>query len=212
MIDARLLHYIDILPLSMSLKNWYTFFMKQSNENTILNLHTAVVLRLASAHKGAVILLDEQLGKIEGMYFQNRIHSQQLFHGARISCSLKKRGLKYVLSDVDLIDAPFYWSGEHLLFFHHVLELCNLFLSLDEQVKPIFSLISILYSDPESVGSKQAQKVFLCHFFKLIGMYSDQEYDNASTWLRACINEHPHRSTLHTAHFLNTLDTHEDVV
>ena len=174
-------------------------------------LHRAVVLRKATAFKGSVILLDQQLGKIEGRIADHRAgKGQQLFHGALISCSLKKWRMSYNISHSMLVDMPLYWVGEHFLFFHHVLELCTSFLSFDEQASEVFSLIEKLYTDPVSVGTKEAKKLFLCQFFKLIGMYSEHEQEDRGAWLRACIREHPKASSFNTVKFLDTLDRHEE--
>lgn len=183
--------------------------MEVQKRSTMADQHTALVLRMASPYKGRTILLDEELGKIEVLAFAHKA-SRQLFHGAFISCALKKRGARYVLSEIVLLDMPHYWVGEHFLFFHHVLELCDSFLSFDEYEPEIFKLVRTLYSNPVSLGTKEAQKLFLCDFFQRIGMYPDQQQDSVAGWLRACITEHPHGSTLQTASFLNTLDVHEE--
>ena len=108
------------------------------------NLHTAVVLRMASVYKNAIILLDEHVGKIECTKSFREKSGQNLFHGALISCSLQKRGTRYLLSNVLLLDMPSYWVGEHFLFFHHVLELCDAFLRFDEHAEGMFALVRTL--------------------------------------------------------------------
>lgn len=177
-------------------------------------LHTGIVLRASSEFKSALTLLDEQLGKIEGLVVRRK-PVEKLFHGALISYSLKKNRSKYMLSDVRIVDMPEYLAREHFLFFHHVLELSDYFLPWDQQATALFHLLHVLYTDPEMVGTKRAQKVFLCHFFKRLGMYPDEglvpfDKEKTETWLRACIDMHPQAASLHTVGFLKTLDLHEE--
>ncbi len=160
-------------------------------------LHTAIVLRSASTTRSTAMLLDEQLGKIEGVIF-NRA-GQQLFHGALITCSLKKRGVYYVVKDIRIIDSPHYWARENFLFFHHVLELCQSFLPWDKEPGPIFTLMQLLYTHPEEMSSLHDKKLFLEHFFEKIG-YSG-----------ALVGLGDHNIPLQTADFLKTVGlVHEE--
>src|SRR5262249_31943028 len=126
------------------------------------HLHTVIVLRSASAMRSTAVLLDEQLGKIEGIIIQRS--SQQLFHGALITCTLKKRGVCYLVKDIRIIDAPHYWARENFLFFHHILELCQSFLPWDKEPGNIFNLVKLLYTHPEEISGTHDQKLFLEHF------------------------------------------------
>lgn len=177
-------------------------------------LHRGIVLRASSEYKSMLTLLDEQLGKIEGL-IARRKPADKLFHGALISYSVKKSRSHYMLSDVCIVDMPEYLAREHFLFFHHVLELSDYFLPWDQQATALFHLLHVLYTDPEMVGTKREQKVFLVHFFRRLGMYPDRglvpfDKEKIETWLRACIEEHPQASSLHTVGFLKTLDLHEE--
>lgn len=136
----------------------------------MFNLHTAIVLRSASAMRSTTVLLDEQLGKIEAIVL-NRT-GQQLFHGALITCTLKKSGVRYLVKDVRIIDTPHYWARENFEFFHHILELCHTFLPWDKEPGTIFTKMCLLYTHPEEISSLHDQKLFLEHFFASVG-YSD---------------------------------------
>lgn len=154
-------------------------------------LHTAIVLRSASAMRSTAVLLDEKLGKIECVII-NRF-GQQLFHGAFINCTLKRRGVCYQVKDVQIIDSPHYWARENFLFFHHVLELCHSFLPWDKEPGKVFEIIKLLYTHPEEIRSTHDQKIFLEHFFSTIG------YSTASIGLS------DHGMPLQTADFLKTV-------
>ena len=178
--------------------------------------HQGIILRMSSEYKSSITLLDEQYGKIEGLIAYTKsgnakAPSARLFHGALISYTTKKNRSKYTLSDIQLLDMPTYWTGEHFLFFHHVLELADYFLPWDAQATALFRLLNILYTDPEAVGTKRSQKVFLSHFFRRMGIYPEDESvlaaeEEGKDWLRACVNVHPQAASLHTAGFLKTLD------
>ncbi len=185
--------------------------------------HQGIVLRASSEFKSSVTLLDEHYGKIEGLVYTRKSggagagsqQSSRLFHGALISYSAKKSRAKYIISDIQLLNMPSYWTGEHFLFFHHVLELSDYFLPWDAQATALFRLLSVLYTDHEAVGTKRSQKVFLSHFFRRLGMYPEDELafadkESIETWLRACINVHPQAALLNTAGFLKTLELHEE--
>lgn len=161
------------------------------------HLHTAIILRSASAMRSTAVLLDETLGKIEGIIIQRP--SQQLFHGAFITCGLKKRGVRYLVNDIRIIDAPHYWARENLLFFHHILELCQSFLPWDKEPGKVFELVKLLYTHPEEISSAHDQKLFLEHFFETIG-YSE-----------AAVGLHDHTAPLQTADFLKRVGlVHEE--
>lgn len=171
-----------------------------------------IILRASSEYKSSLTVLDEYRGKIEGLVY-TRKSSGRLFHGALISYSSKKSRSKYLILDIELLDMPTYWTGEHFLFFHHVLELADYFLPWDAQATVLFQLLHILYTDPEAVGTKHAQKVFLSHFFRRMGVYPEEDItgkESIETWLRACMLAHPGASSLHTAAFLKLTGTDEE--
>ncbi len=167
------------------------------------HLHNGIVLRTLSAYKRTVTLLDEQYGKIEGLVYAQK---HQLFHGALISYSLKKKGMSYILSNISLIDMPTYWSPEQLLFFHHVLELGDYFLPWDEHASETYELLTTLYADPYAVTDTSAQKNFLYHFFRSCGMHPEP-HDTLDGWILQCIREHPQAASLQTASYLKIMES-----
>ena len=177
-------------------------------------LHRGIVLRANSEYKNSVTLLDEHQGKIEGLVFKSK-PTHKLSHGMLISYAAKKSRAKYTLTDVRLLDMPRYWIGEHFLFFHHVLELADYFLPWDQQATVLFQLLQLLYTDPEMIGTKRSQKVFLYDFFRRLGMYPEEglvpfNEETIESWLHACITTHSQGTPLHTMGFLKTLGTHEE--
>jgi hypothetical protein len=178
---------------------------------SMLGSRKAIVLKSSSAYRNTLILLSENLGKIEalaGNAHQMRSRGSLLLsHGALISGNFSKREHRYKLSDVQILETPLYWARENFLFFHHVLELCNYFIPWDENMDDMFELMSFLYTHPESLTSGSAQKKFLESFFKKLGMYPEHEHATIESWIQSCINEHPQSQLLQTAGYLKTLES-----
>lgn len=170
------------------------------------NLHNGIVLRASSVYKGTITLFDDQLGKIEGIAGR----PISLSHGALISYTLQKRATCYYLQDMKLLEMPLEWARENFLFFHHVLELCDYFVPWDVHCEALFKLVYFLYTNPASVDTKDAQKLFLTSFFKRVGIHPEKGSESLEDWLQACINEHPQVLLFRTAGFLKTLEVHEE--
>ncbi len=169
-------------------------------------LHKGIVLRAPSVYKRTVTLFDDQFGKIEGIVGR----PGYLSHGALVSYTLQKRATSYYIQELQLLEMPLEWARENFLFFHHVLELCDYFVPWDVHCEPLFKLVYFLYSTPELVSTKAAQKLFLTSFFKRVGIHPEQGEDTTEKWLQACINEHPQVLLFRTAGFLKTLEGYEE--
>jgi hypothetical protein len=190
-------------------------------------LHQGIVLRVYHT-KHKLSIFDAHLGKIECIP-QHSKKMQRLFHGAYITYALKSWRNNYLMYDTALVAEPPYVVHQKLLFFHHVLEICYFFLALEQQEYTLFGLLKVAYTHPEIFESKLAQKLFLCHFFKEIGIYpadtrsydpaffslisgpfessvkaEDEEkvHGNLRKWLLGCISTHPYAHSLKTIDFL----------
>ncbi len=168
--------------------------------------HTGIVLRAPSAYKRTVTLFDDRLGKIEGIVGR----SQGLSHGALVSYYLQKRGPRYFLQELKLLDMPLEWARNNFLFFHHVLELCDYFVPWDVHCEALFKLIYFLYTTPDALSTKAAQRKFLHSFFERVGVHPEPGNHTADEWIQACIQEHPQVLSLKTAGFLKTLEGYEE--
>jgi hypothetical protein len=181
-------------------------------EKMMIELHKGIVLRANSAYRNSITVFDEHLGKIQCFVAKKRTIS--LFHGAFIDYSLTKRHTRYALHDLRLLDMPHQLLYSNFLFFHHVLELADYFLAWDQQITPLFQLLSVLYTNDELVSTPFAQKIFLYHFFKKLGMYPEQEIPLTEkaleAWINTCIAEHPQGLLLTTKKFLQTGEVHND--
>lgn len=168
-------------------------------------LHKGIVLRAPSVHRRTITLFDEHLGKIEGVSGK----PVKLSHGTLVSYVVQKRPTCYYLQDMRLLEMPLEWAKDNFLFFHHVLELCDYFVPWDAHCALLFNVVSLLYTNPESLKTSAAQKCFLAAFFKQVGIHAERH--DGKDWLQACINEHPQMLLLKTASFLKTLEGHEEL-
>ena len=169
--------------------------------------HKGIILRAPSVYKYTVTLFDDRLGKIEGICSRR----QQLSHGYLISYSLEKRGARYFLREIQLLEMPFLWARDNFLFFHHVLELCDYFVPWHAHCEELFRLVYFLYKKPEAVQTASAQKAFLCSFFTRVGVHPEPGEHTIEQWLKACMEEHPQVMNLRTAGFLKTLEGYEEL-
>ncbi len=161
--------------------------------------HMGIVLRSRSAYKRTLTILDDRLGKIEcfGAY------KRHLSHGALIEYQVTHRGVRYLLTEVKILDMPLVWARDNFTFFHHVLELCDAFLPWDSHCESVFQLIYRMYRQPNYVNTAEAQKLFLYSFFQKVGVFPEEGEQSIEQWIEACINQHP--VTLRTAGFVNEL-------
>ena len=128
-----------------------------------MELHQGIVLRANSAYKSTVTVLDKCCGKKEGFIaIKKRTHN--LSHGALLCYSAKEKQSRLWLDDIHLLDMAEHWAGEHFLFFHHILELADYFLPLNQEASSVFQLLRLLYTAPDMVNTKQKQKTFYATF------------------------------------------------
>ncbi len=197
------------------------------------SLHEGIILRSYLPKKQKLTVLDSKLGKIECI--PNNCKSlYSLSNGSLISYFPKIwKENYYNIIDIEVLQMPFYWGQSNLLFFHHVLELCDYFLPFEDKTSnDIFDLIILLYASPEKVKSVLSKKLFLCAFFKKLEIYPDDvdSYDSVilnlisdflhsslsdkyemsvntdlRRWLFGCVNAHPKAHRLRTIEFLNEL-------
>ena len=80
---------------------------------------TGIILKTFFPKKMKMVLLDEQMGKIEGVP-----PSDQFACGALLTYYAHQRGKIYFLHRIDLIDMPLTLAKDDILFLHHVLEIC----------------------------------------------------------------------------------------
>lgn len=198
----------------------------------LIGMYQGIVLRTYIPNKHKLSVLDAQLGKIECIP-KGLKRGYILSHGIYLSYSLRPWHDYYIIQDIAILDAPFYWAKENFLFFHHVLEICYYFLSINSASREIFELILKLYTCSEIIQTDLCKKIFLCHLFIRLGIYPSDMLSYGSSffclisrpldskvsvqddkavneqiqrWLLACIDTHPYAYRLKTVGYIKKLD------
>jgi hypothetical protein len=181
--------------------------------------HTGVLLQYKNSYK--LILLDSVLGKIEVLgpvyCIGSLLHYELCYQSATL----------YRLGSVMLHDLPLALAQTDVLFFHHVLELCNYSIPIHAGAH-IVSLLQLLY-EMGSCISLQDKKLFLVKLLVLMGFFPElsltvQQYEFQAyalavdihrgtplnleferfldIWLYHCMVQHPKIHEFKTIHFL----------
>ena len=143
------------------------------------NVHIGIVVRSFLPYKYKCIILDQQLGKIEGV-FAGKFHHHQMGHGLLMSYVPVQAGECYFLETIDFIKLPAAWVQQDLPFFHHFLELLQEFVQYGQPCQNLFNLVQLLYEGFFNGGNEQLgperlfKKWFLCRFFFELGLYPDE--------------------------------------
>ncbi len=170
-------------------------------------------------------MLDGVLGKIELVP-----HRQGLTPGMLISYHARVHNNIYFAHTIDIIDVPIALVQNDILFFHHVLELCDYFVPLHSCVQGVFDLLLVLYVADNLVSCTISKKIFLIKIFMLLGMHPEEDRfqtpyfcrlpaesidtitqqtieskceKELDEWLLNCVSSHLHSKELKTMQFLN---------
>lgn len=199
------------------------------------SLHCGIVLRSYVPYKNKLLLLDQQYGMIEVIFFQ-KSDALRITHGMLVRYTLHKQTRNYRCDDVAFIACPHKWVSDDIFFLHHVLELAAFFLSYNQIMQEVFQLFSLLYKPLVYDDIERFKKCFLCKFFVLIGICPDSYecftpqffrlisapidtmvnsqddllgHTQLARWLKGCIAVHPYGDRLKTTVFLTRMDTYE---
>lgn len=183
----------------------------------------AIILKNLSPQTTKVYLLDRDAGK--KLVVPNR---SDLAPGTVITYTPRVERRMCFVHTIELVGQPKTVSFEELQFVHHVLELTFYFAPLEQPVQGLYDLLLLLYRQPYLLGVDAYKKVFLAHFFIVVGMWPhDQQLqlffsqqfvlkpvDMACSkavhlmhavaldeWLRECIAQHPAHGQFKTLGF-----------
>jgi hypothetical protein len=197
-----------------------------------------IILRIYVPQRKKLAILDAHFGKIECITHYTPV-AQRLTHGMYISYILEPWRDSFKISEISILDMPLYWarsSSNNFVFFHHVLELCYYFLSINNAAHEIYILIKLLYTNPELIQTDISKRIFLCRFFIRLGIYPENAlsynsqffslisgpldskvnaeheralYRELQRWLLSCVSVHPYAHNIKTIDFLRKLGIHE---
>ena len=190
-----------------------------------MHLHTGIVLRNFSPKKQKLALIDDRLGRIDGAFFVAKVHT-----GALLSYHVSGTPGRYMVDQLNMLDAPLSLARQDILFLHHALELCYYFIPIGSCIQGIFNLLQLLYAADSVSWDITAKHIFLFHLFLQLGMHpegyrlpaslleqllatsptslqgtklSDVDKKIIRTWLQHCLMQHPDVAQFNTVHFLN---------
>jgi len=136
-------------------------------------LHHAIVLQTPTMQRNGYIFFDQQLGTINA-HLQTRGNKRELSRGALIEYSPQVAGNWYSAQAVEVVAIPQQWVVKNIWFLHHALELIDFFVPRSHKAENIFGLMEALYQPlSDEIDIPFFQKLFLCKFFIMIGMYPE---------------------------------------
>lgn len=157
--------------------------------------------------KQKLLLLDSELGAIEAVVMGQNI-SQRLSVGSLLAYQIEERQPLPWVSAINIIDMPFAWAREDILFLHHLLEIIQHFAPLGQTQPHIYHLLTGLYAN-EVRSSQQYKKQILAQLFLMLGLPSVESPQphtltpaELDIWLIRCVQEHPYHGLFKTVHFL----------
>lgn len=186
---------------------------------------TGIILKTFFPKKMKMVLLDQHMGKIEGVP-----PSDNFSCGSLLTYYTQLRGTVYFLHSISLLDMPLSLAKDDILFLHHVLEICYFCAPFSSNNPEIFDLVSQLYKESAAPYSYHFKIAFLFKLLILLGMHPDEPQFQDSyyyllaresvdtimhksihlnkevlhDWVRACIAIHPLIHAFKTVHFLDT--------
>lgn len=116
-----------------------------------------------------LILLDEYLGKVEVFFYKS---NGNMCHGALISYQLKRKRHFYIAEDIELMQMPFWWASNDLLFFHQLLEVAHVFAPLEGCMPELFIFLATIYD--KKIEDIALKRMILCKFLYILGVYPDK--------------------------------------
>lgn len=187
--------------------------------------HTGIVLRSWHTKKSKIALLDAYYGRIDTNTY-TPIDSV----GLLLSYTLDSVRGRLIIADVMIENSPLCLAQEDILFLHHVLELCGLFIPVGSCTQGLFALLLKLYEPRNYLQARQYKKFFIfkllvslgiasCHYhlraptlhqlhtfsidtFVEESLHLESEKD-LDTWLQHTIAEYGNVGQIKTLHFLH---------
>ena len=203
-----------------------------------MNQNGDLFLILQQNDNGSLILLDAVEGKrlvfVSPFLFCKK---NKLSPGILINGSIQKRNDYFLLTEFEIENSFFSYRylAEYLLFFHHLFELCLVFLPFALPAPEIYDHMLFLYRSHRILKDLSQQKLFIGRLLFLLDIYhsadndQEQRYLNLFSqpidilikedihldekilgrWLYHCVSLHPYSQYMKTIHFLQKMGNYE---
>lgn len=140
---------------------------------------SGIVIRSYLPEQARCVVFDCARGSLMMSVVQRR-HAQKIVHGALLEYTFDPRCRRDQLflrcSDIRLIAMPEPWVTSDIRFFHHFLEMSEVFLSANQAMPVLSELFTRLYLPPDHLVDEGALRLwFLAAFFLHVGIYPDDE-------------------------------------
>jgi hypothetical protein len=135
----------------------------------IVEKNTGIVLKICAKKNRIIFVLDYKMGKIKCIPNKDNILT-----GSVISYFMTNNRSPYLIEAIELLHVPFETAIDDILFLHHILEICDLFLPMQNQAKEIFDLIIHLYKFEKQIKCKIKKKLFIFKLLTLLGLYPEE--------------------------------------
>ena len=195
-----------------------------------MNRHIGIILK--RYHSCRLVLLDSVEGKITCATPKH----QTFVVGSIISFFVISRKSYFSISEIQILDVPLQLARKHIVFLHHLLELCFYFLPLRNPAKKVFDLLMFFYKHADSFCTPLHKKIFLFKLFVSFGFYgghaplsvdlfhrlSSESIDSLVSsfihlklersidqWLLDCMQAHPLAKDFKTVRFLKQIGCYE---
>lgn len=166
------------------------------------------VLKNFFPSKQKLLILDREQGTLEAVVMNQALSTQRLRVGTLIAYHLEERQPLPWLHAINILDMPFAWAREDILFLHHVLEIIQQFAPPAQPQPHAFTLLTNLYNNPVR-SSALFKKQLLAQLFLMFGLPSHDgpqphtlSSEELDLWLLRCVQEHPYHELFKTMHFL----------
>jgi hypothetical protein len=131
-----------------------------------------IVLKNFSPHKQKCLVFDRDRGPIELVPTEAMV--SRLCNGALFSCQMSPRNNHFMLQTMDIIEIPFAWARQDILFLHHLLELVRFFIPIQVANRPVFELLQTLYTCHDRAG-QMFKKMAVAQFFLYLGSWPETD-------------------------------------
>lgn len=131
--------------------------------------NTGIILKTCQNKNRIAFVLDYNLGKVKCIP-----NNDNIITGSLVNYGLKNNKTPYLIESIELLHVPFIIANNDILFLHHVLEICDLFLAFENKANEIFDILIYLYKNENQFLEINKKKLFLLKLFTLFGLYPEE--------------------------------------
>ncbi len=136
-------------------------------------LHEGIILKINSYDQSRCIVLDQELGKING--YLSLCRQPQLCHGMIIRYANKEYKNGRHLYDIEILETSHVLAKKNIIFLHHLLEFCLFFVPQGLPTHVLISFFKEIYLHHDHLNQPLIQKILICKLLNLLGIFPEHE-------------------------------------